>query len=283
MRKSLKLLIFTLLMILLVLPVYGFAGNVSDYLILQDISGYKFMGEGGGKGSGIVAATGHFGEDHSDESYGALYFNETNEIGVKVQVTHHAGSDSDRWLLHEVEDGYRDTNTLSAGLAKSSRLREINGNRIFFYGGGVVAYSWLSNNIVVNIQYTNLSGPKPEPLEVVKAYLAKFPSTVPAMTIDQAHNEQWIKDEMERRLWLCDKWFMALQLGKAKLDKVLKESVDHMNVFLAYREKYYGVSARKEKGVLWEYLQAKNGTAIKNKLAEYKSWWEANKDKPINL
>ena len=209
----------TIIFILLLLyPVIVFSQTINNYLILNDIGEYKYRPKRTIEiygNSGILISTGHFPLDHDDITYETRYVHPITISGVSVQVTQHAGSDSDRWLLHEVEDGYRDTNTLSAGLAKSSRLREINGNRIFFYGGGVVAYSWLSNNIVVNIQYTNLSGPKPEPLEVVKAYLAKFPSTVPAMTIDQAHNEQWIKDEMERRLWLCDKWFMALQLGKA--------------------------------------------------------------------
>lgn len=56
-----------------------------------------------------------------------------------------------------------------------------------------------------------------------------------------------------------------------------------MNVFLDYREKYYGISATDEKKLLWEYLRANDGTAIKNKLAEYKAWWSDNKDKAIDL
>ncbi len=286
MKKSWKVLTLTLLAILLILPLNGFSGEVSDYLILQDIDGYKFMGKGGGKGSGIISATGHFGEDHSDESYGALYFHETNEIGVNVEVTQHAGSESDKWLLHEVERGFRDTDNLEAGPAEDTMIREVESNKIFFYGGGVVGYRWVSNNIVVNIQYTNLSGPKPEPLEIVQAYLRKFPSTITLTDTEiksKPHNEKWIKDEMERRLWLCDKWFFQLQLQKAELKTVLQNTVDHMQVFLDYREKYYGISAKEEKKLLWGYLQAKDGTGIKNKLKEYKDWWKKNKDKAISL
>ncbi len=283
MKKSWKVLTLTLLATLLILPLNGFSGDVSDYLILQDIGGYKFMGKGGGKGSGIIVATGHFGEDHPDESYGALYFHETNEIGVKVEVTQHAGSDSDKWLLHEVEDGYRDNDTLNATYIAPNIIREIGGNKIFYTWG---YYNWISNNVVVEITFTDFTGTKPEPLEIVQAYLRKFPSTITLTdteTKSKAHNEIWIKDEMERRLWLCDKWFFQLQLQKVELNKVLQESVDHMNVFLDYREKYYGIKASDEKQVIWGYLQANNGTAIKNKLKEYKDWWEENKDKPINL
>ncbi len=288
MRKIMLLLVLSLM----VNPTITNA-TVTDYLILGDIGSYKlFTGIQGRVFSGppskysqtatggILDAAGHFSE--GDTSYEASY----TELGgrwpfVKVEVTQHTGSDSDKWLLHEVETGFRFGDYEED--MRPSRFRNINGNNVFYTKLGGGTYWWISNNIVVAINYTDLYQQKPEPLEVVKTYLAKFPSTVPAMTIDQAHNEKWIKDEMDRRLWLCDKWFMALQLGKAKLDKVLRESVDYMNIFLGYREKYYGVSARKEKGVLWEYLQAKNGTAIKNKLAEYKSWWEANKDKLINL
>ena len=290
MRNKLLLALF---LAFFFIPTIGFPQNISDYLILQDIGQYKldrpekvFAGEppiGGPRqydSAGIIAATGHFA-DHPDKTYEVMYIGGNGLPSPTVQVTKHAGSDSDKWLLHEVETGFRFGDYEED--MRPSRFRNINGNNVFYTKLGGGTYWWISNNIVVAINYTDLYQQKPEPLEVVKTYLAKFPSTVPAMTIDQAHNEKWIKDEMDRRLWLCDKWFMALQLGKAKLDKVLRESVDYMNIFLGYREKYYGVSARKEKGVLWEYLQAKNGTAIKNKLAEYKSWWEANKDKLINL
>ncbi|HMK49065.1 MAG TPA: hypothetical protein VK435_03350 [Thermodesulfovibrionales bacterium] len=50
-----------------------------------------------------------------------------------------------------------------------------------------------------------------------------------------------------------------------------------MNVFLDYREKYYGIKAADEKNTLQGYLDAKDETNIRNKLAEYKTWWSANK------
>ena len=276
--------------LLLVFPALIYAA-VTDFLILQDIGSYKlFTGIAGRAFSGppskysqtntggILDAAGHFSE--GDVSYEASY----SEPGgkwpfVKVEVTQHSGSDSDKWLLHEVEDGYRKNPEQDNFRGV---IREINGNRIFTYRRGT-HYSWISNNIVIDIRYTDLQKTKPEPMEIVNAYLQKHPSTIPAMVMDKAHDEKWIKDEMERRLWLCDKWFYQLQLGKVQQKQVFDESVKSMNVFLDYREKYYGISAKDEKNLLSNYLMQNNGTGIKAKLKEYKDWWTLNKGNPINL
>ena len=101
------------------------------------------------------------------------------------------------------------------------------------------------------------------------------------MTIDQAHNEKWIKDEIDRRLWLGGKWMARIE-ASGDLNE-LSSVVKSLNVFLDYREKYYGIDAAAEKKTLWEYQQAKNKAGIKTKLEEYKTWWEGNKDNPITL
>ena len=88
---------------------------------------------------------------------------------------------------------------------------------------------------------------------------------------------------MERRLWLCDKWQAELQAGKAQISHALEEIVENLEVFLDYREKYYGISAGEEKQIFYGYLQALNGTEIRKKLTGYKQWWTENQTKPINL
>ncbi len=89
----------------------------------------------------------------------------------------------------------------------------------------------------------------------MRAYLQKHPSTIPAtLVLDKAHEENWIKDEMERRLWLCEKWFLHLQMGKVNLDETLDAVVKSMGVFLDYREKYYGIRSKEEKLTLLTYL-----------------------------
>ena len=243
------------------------------------------MGKGGGLGSGIIAATGHFSKDHTDESYGGMYFNEANEIGVNVEVTKHERTpDVVKWLLHEVE---RDFRTYYGLPGSSYVMRVIDGQTIMAVASGGREYRWLSGNKVIRIAYTDQMLEKPEPLEVVKAYLAKHPSTLAPITSADLrtpdNKTKWIKDEMDRRLWLCDKWFYQLQLGKVQLAPVLQEAVKHMGVFLHHREKYYGIKAADEKNLLDNYLMQNNGTGIKAKLTEYKNWWAVNKDKAITL
>jgi hypothetical protein len=277
--------IIAVLMLAIALPNNGFTGTVADYLIMQDIGQYKFMGKGGGQGSGIISATGHFRTDHTDVSYGGMYFNEVNEIGVNVEVTQHAGSDSDKWLLHEVEDSYRSDDLTRLGLlTQGTIIKTIDNNRYYSIRLGGGSYMWINKNVVVKITYRNLEGGKPEPVEVIQAYLQKHPSTISsALILDKAHDVQWIKDEMDRRLWLCDKWFMQLQLKKVEEKQVYQESVKSMNIFLDYREKYYGLKAADEKNLLAGYLNTNNGTGIKAKLKEYKDWWVVNKDKQISI
>ncbi len=269
--------------------------SLNDCLITNDIGIYsgRARGTNMGAGSGIIGSAGHFNQDHVDNVCTASYSNvnqlrgrpaeeiEQQLISVEVQVTKHSGSDSDKWLLHEVELSYQKSGTLGAAYAAPNPLRDIGGNKILFMWG---YYAWVSNKVVVSIKFTDLTGTKPEPLEVVQAYLQKFPSTIPpTVELDRSHKIQWIKDELDRRLWLCDKWFYQLQLGKVEQNKALQESVDDMNEFLDYREKYYGIKAANEKNLLAGYLNTNNGTGIKAKLKEYKDWWTSNKDKAISL
>lgn len=269
--------------------------QVTNYLILEDIGSYKlFTGIPGRVFSGppkqysmtatggVLNGAGHFSENNI--SYEASYRDSSSKWpSVRVEVTQHIGSDSDRWLLHEIEDAYRDDEIESLGIIiKGTRLREINGDKFISLRGS--GYSWISNNVVVHISCRDLYGNKPEPLEVIQAYLQKFRSTIPStLVLNRTHDEQWIKDEMERRLWLCDKWFVQLESDRPKLSSILKTVVDHMSVFLAYREKYFGVSGKDDASALMRYLTAKDETSIKNKLAGYKSWWNANKTGSINL
>ena len=55
---------------------------------------------------------------------------------------------------------------------------------------------------------------------------------------------KWIKDEIDRRLWLCDKWNAQFQAGKTNQKDLLYNLHRSMEVFLYYREKYYSVAAK---------------------------------------
>jgi hypothetical protein len=273
------------------------ADDVSSYLILNDILPYKRLvqthdayshklktipGYTSHPGAGIVAGADHFIADHSDMTYETTYQNDT--LGVVVKVTMHAGSDSDKWLGHELDDTFRDDYGI---LSNSYTPRQVSGQTIFVISIGGRGYRWLSGNKVIEISYHGSLTTVPEPFEVVQAYLAKHPSTLPSMTLQElrstANKTTWIKDEMDRRLWLCDKWFYQLQLGKVQQNQVFKEAVKSLNNFLDYREKYYGIKAADEKNLLASYLSTNNGTGIKAKLTEYKNRWSLNKNKAISL
>ena len=94
------------------------------------------------------------------------------------------------------------------------------------------------------LTYTDLTGTKSEPLELVRAYLAKFPSTI-TLTDTELDRKPTMKngskDEMERRLWLCDKWFYELQLQKAEQKTVINED-----------SKAYGGIFKLQREVLWD-------------------------------
>jgi len=286
--------IIILFLVVFCIPVAGFAA-VTDYLILQDIGPYKLEGQqkviggyiGGPRtfgGAGVLAPTGHFYPDHTDKTYEAYYEGGSALSSATVQITQHTGSDSDQWLLHEVERDFRNYYGIP-GVTYGPR--EIDGQTILEDTVGGVVYRWLSGNKVINIKYVDLEMTKPEPIEVVKAYLAKHPSTLQSFTLAQLRSSDskttWIKDEMERMLWLGDKWFMALETGKAEQREVLKKSVKHMERFLLYRYKYFGVDGLTDAKALRSYLSENNEAGIKAKLEEYKTWWAGNKDKAINL
>jgi hypothetical protein len=287
--------IITLIISILLLPYVAAAQNISDYLILQDIGPCKLStpvkylpGEpptGGPRvddSSGVLKSADHF-PDHTDRSYEVMYLGGGVNPSPKVEVTQHAGGDSDRWLLHEIEDSFRSSKIERLGLLiKGSRVVEINGNKIIARTG----YRWVSNNVVVDISYTDLDGNKSEPLEIVQAYLAKFPSTITATDAvfkSNDYNVKWIKDEMDRRLWLCDKWNAQYQAGQAKQKDLIDELADNMEDFLNYQQKYYGVTADADLEALFNYKQKNDLVSIQTKLTEYKTWWNANKTKAITL
>ena len=238
----------------------------------------------------VATVYGHFWRDHDDDSYFALYFNDPIEIGVTVEITQHVGSESDRWLPHEIDIGFRNR-VGTPSLSYSPRI--IDGQLLLENSIGGADYRWISGNKVIIIRYHDLEMKQPEPLEVVRAYLAKHPSTMPLTTLAQLRNTvnvtTWIKDEMTRLLWLCDKLFIQLQQSKTdNNNELFYELAKSMKTFIAYREKYYGIKTSDKKtfdeNVLLSQCEAQKDTkALKSKLDEYKTWWESNKDKHIHL
>ena len=127
---------------------YVYAQNPSDYLILQNIGSYKFSTQSVNpvtdevkqipgytilKNAGVLISTGHFRLDHKDITYKTDYESDVADLGVEIQVTQHAGSDSDRWLLHEVDRNFRN---YYGQPGDSYVMRQINGNTVMAAGSG---------------------------------------------------------------------------------------------------------------------------------------------------
>lgn len=284
MRRDIAIVMIMITLLTTAVLTYG--QELSSYLLLNNIGDFRASkNPSSGQGSGIVVAAAHFNLDHIDTTYRISYFNKYTTVGPKVQVTHHSGVDSDKWVLHEIEEGYRDPDALQSMLTEGTVMRLINGNRVFAWGAG--SYTWISgSNIVVRIEYRDLTGAKPEPLDVVKAYLNKYPSAITLSDTEaksNAHSMVWIKDEIDRRLWLCDKWFGQLSASKTDQKTALNAVYKSMIVFVNYREKYFRISAKDEKSLLADYLEQNDIASFQAKLTEYQTWWATHKTDSISL
>lgn len=291
MRKLLSIF----LLLFLINPILCYSA-ATDYLILENIQPYKlFRGIQGRVFSGppskysqtatpgVLWAVGHLLNNH--DNYNASYTRSGSKWPfIKVEVTVHNDPDANKWMLHELDIAYRSYYGIP-GL--SYFTVQVDGNTILEFAAGGRDYRWISGNNVVQMEYDDGMMTLPEPIEVVKAYLNKHPSTIPSITskdLRRAINTAtWIKDEMDRRLWLCDKRIMQIQIGSVPLKDNLKDAGKDLQVFLDYREKYFGNKSIKEKRLVELYLSTNNLAAIRNKLAEYSSWWEKHKKDSISV
>ena len=147
-------LVTILIAICVVVPLTGEAQTISDYLIMNDIGSYRlskptksipgFKPVGGPRtyeGAAVVSGSGHF-DDHKDMSYEVMYLGGNGLPSPTETVVQHAGTDSDQWLLHEVERQFRSVKSETLGkLLYGAVMREIDGNRLFnmSIGGGIIS------------------------------------------------------------------------------------------------------------------------------------------------
>ncbi len=283
-----------MLSVLFILTLRAFAQASSDYLILQDIGSYKIASqesklpdrsgpEADAHGPGILGRAGHYSADHADTTYRVTYIGGDGMPSPTVVVTQHAGSDSDQWLLHEIDWEFRNSYGMPE---KTYGPRQINGYTIMENDSDGGCYRWLSGKKVVQIEYRDSKTGKAEPLDVVKAYLIKHPSTLSEKIVSQMNSAEnvsaWIRDEMDRRLWLAEKWLSQIQPSGQLGDK-LRSATDSMVVFLNFREKYFGMNAKDDKIALAAALKQNNVAAAQARMTNYKTWWTSHKGDAIAL
>jgi hypothetical protein len=269
------------------------AQATADVLVLRDIGSFRvdqadtvLLGEppiGGPRsyeGAGCVAATGHL-PDHRDTTYEVLYHGPANGFSPVVSVTKHAGGEGDRWLLHEVERSLRvpdDDGDNVGHLYSDAGLMSIEGSTLFRVLG---VYLWVSGSRVIEIEGDYL---QTGPLDVVKAYVERFPSSLPQdLALDRTHDLQWIREEMERRLWLSEKWLHAVLGAKVQPRQGVSEAVRNMTTFLQYRERFYGVKKKEEFQALEACLDLLDDNGLLVKLREYQKWFDVNRERKLRL
>ena len=262
------------LLVIMMSAVPCYSQNPFNEIVCQDIGGFKKYNCACSNGAGVLVPAGHFSEDHTDISCTVTYHSMAQKMSVQAEVTIHGDPpDAVKWLPHEMDRDFRSY----YGLPQEGLLvKSVDDNTIYALRSAGWDYRWMSGNKLVAIRYHDTRMTKPEPLEIVKKYLAKQPSTISAATAPD--ETTWIKDEMERRLWLCDRWFLR---ASARQKQLPEEPVANLDLFLDYREKYFGVQAEAEKNALSGYLNSNNAAGIKAKLAEYRNWWALNRGKEI--
>ena len=176
---------------ILFISVLCYSQTVSDYLILSDIGPYRLShpkkmipGMAPIGGTRITNYAGEVGgapfTDHTDTKYEVRYLGSDNHASPTVKVVQHTANESDKWIIHELEGRLGDEHKLGQ-TAKNAVAMNIMNNRVFFIGTSNLHYMWLSSNkVIVEIDYYDPDTTKPEPFEVIQAYLAKFPSIIPS-------------------------------------------------------------------------------------------------------
>jgi len=255
-------------------------GNISDFLIMQDIGKYKFF-EGWLFHGGLVGAPRVTEQGNSSEGFYTLYTvgydGGKGNASPDVEIQVHQNT---QWLEHKLQREFRETleDEKLGQRGSSSIIKKFGNSRVLnaAWGGGV--YVWLHNNLVVQIQYRDPKYVEPEPLEVIEAYLQKWPPTYPTEETKLiAGTEQWIKDEMEYLLWVSDRWFVQYDAGKEALKHATWNIKDSLDDFLRYRAKYFDENLDEER------IAVKNADepTLRTKLKEYQQWLAENKDKAL--
>jgi hypothetical protein len=193
------------------------------------------------------------------------------------------------------------------GFIPFSAIIAVSGNHLFQYGrtwdkGASGAVGWVSNEgIAVNVEFI-LAGPNrsPEvPTEVLDAYLALYPSSIPdSVAGTPAHHTEWIRDDMRHTLTYATRDAGAAAMVADADKKALW--VDHLRRwvtrFAQYRERFYGFGnaaelARSLATVEKELRQSGGGQidpqaylpVLQGHVNEFQTWWNAHQNDPVLL
>jgi hypothetical protein len=236
-----------------------------------------------------LEAVGHPVTDQ-DRHVRTSYIDAENRVVVEAVVSQYGDP---TWLAHEFEGQYR----TAPGFSENLTIVGGSGSRRFVLlysstlnSGGVVG--WLSAQAtIVEIEFTyRRNGQAAEvPDEVVDAYLALYPSSLPDSVADTPeHHTEWIRNEMQRILEYAKRDHTAGRLGE--VERWLKR-------FAEFRQRFYGTGSAKQ----FEFDRIANalggeGTEeigiaaeaerlawLGERLAEFEVWWTVHQNDPVLL
>jgi hypothetical protein len=283
------------------------SGVEAPQLLLHDIGPFRWIGrsEDAERGyTGILTGSGRLGNSE-DRTRRTSYADRSREFFVDVVISSYADS---TWVLHELEARYR---SITGGFSgRVSVVEEPLRRRLQFVAdsrvgpGGSIA--WLSGeSTLVRIQFDVAGADQPPmiPAEIVEAYLALYPSSLPTSVADTSEeNARWLRDEMRRLLEYAPR-----DLGFARIvptdptqayrrDFWRDQLIRWLTEFAELRERFYGVGdadALKDELLRAQLTDINPDTQkldldkyldrLEAKLTEFQAWWAAHQNDPVQL
>lgn len=273
----------------------SYAQTAGDYLILQDIDRYKLTKgiELRGRILGAEPSVTRMGDAAQGYyiSYGTRYVGGTGYAVPNVEVRVY---DSTQWMLHELE---RDIKNRKEGVATTTNIaaatEPVDNYPVIVFEVSGGSYRWISGNKAIILNYRDANFQYPIPMEVISAYLKKYPSTLPA-TYQIRHpdrEKEFIREEFDYHLWVADRCVSLIQEADPKRNEKLKDAAKHLEEFAKYRKTYFsnllsflGNNMDADIELLQHArMRADLETIVRTKLAEYKEWWAEHKTDEITF
>jgi hypothetical protein len=261
-------------------------------VILGVLDGYEARDVRSSEGVGLPLAAsvrvGTSGDRHHEVNYRRVG-RRGGSIAIDVSVSEVADP---TWLQHELEHYIR---RIPKPIGYVLEVEEIAGQHVISFAEGVsTRYLWVSGGSRgVYIRAGTLSEIIPE--SFVAAYLQRLPSDLPAFQFDDAHERQWIRDEIDRQFYYLDK-ILAVLVTAARDERggVVAMIDQRLGEIARLRGQYFGGPTEEEweREVVEQVRQQFPGAdgsvfdaqpQVEARVNELKQWWAQHRDDPILL
>lgn len=273
------------------------------WLVASDIPPFSFSSSAAVSVGGALGSP--FFGDHTDDLFAATrYRDDSRGISVEVAVVRNGRPE---FLDHLIEAVFRDGATGRMNLPQSTTTSVLN-NTVFFFCDKPPPncesreYMWRSGpQLVIKVKaHASTAERLPdgfpqvhriacaEPIEILQAYLERYPSAITAFTESDDRAKQWRRDQAALRLAAAEYQLDgAPSLSSDKQSQALDAARDHLTSFAELRRVAFGgASATKEAERIAAARQLPIATQLTelNKIRqEYRQWWNAHQNDPVSL